>query len=394
MYRLTGINDAVIGSPVASRNNAQIENLIGYFVNTLVLRTNLSPGKSFIDTLRDVNNTTIEALAHQDIPFDNLVEIVSPERDISRNPLFQIAFALQNTHYNTNHIFSNDLLLDTQEVDTKISRFDLSLISKETEEGIECFFEYNTNLFYQSTIQKLVNYYLFLLEQILENPEKTIDSIPLVSSEEQNILLKAGQGAPAIYKEDKTAIELFEDVALQNHNKMAVKYYNNEINYKGLNKRANQLAHYLIENNVKKGSKVGICLNRSLEFVVSVLAVMKAGAVYVPIDPNYPEERIKFILDDSQPDIILTEEFMNGMFSKSGFNVMFLNDIQNKIKGYPTENIKSVNYEIEDLAYIIYTSGSTGTPKGVMVPHKGLCNVVISSIHEFKFNTETRIAAI
>ncbi|KSU86850.1 MULTISPECIES: non-ribosomal peptide synthetase [Priestia] len=391
LYRLTGINDTVIGSPVASRNNAQVENLIGYFVNTLVLRTNLSPGKSFIDTLKDVNNTTIEALAHQDIPFDNLVEIVSPERDISRNPLFQVAFALQNTHYNTNHIFSNDLLLDTQEVDTKISRFDLSLISKETEEGIECFFEYNTDLFYQSTIQKLVNYYLFLLEQILENPEKTIDSIPLVSSEEQNILLKAGQGAPAIYKEDKTAIELFEDVALRNHNKMAVKYYNNEINYKGLNERANQLAHYLIENNVKKGSKVGICLNRSLEFVVSVLAVMKAGAVYVPIDTNYPEERIKFILDDSQPDIILTEEFMNGMFSESGFNVMFLNDIQNKIKEYPTENIKSVNYEIEDLAYIIYTSGSTGTPKGVMVPHKGLCNVVISSIHEFKFNTETRM---
>jgi amino acid adenylation domain-containing protein len=380
LYRLTGINDTLIGTPVANRDKPELQNIIGYLVNTLVLRTNFTGNETFIAALKKVNTTTLEALSNQEIPFDKLVDIVNPERDISRNPLFQIAFVLQNTIHSPKNVLGHNLGIESIEVDTKISRFDLTLIAKETEKGLECSFEYNTDLFFEETIKSFAESFIYLLNELVARPDVPIDFVELISMKNKKLMIKNGSGSEiALEKQSNSILELLEMVVEKNYDKLAVKLFEEEMTYKELDKKSNKLAHYLLSNNITKGSKIAVCLNKSIDYIVAILGILKIGAVFIPVDPNYPQERIDFILNDANPDLIISESVNR---DKSE-NIHLIKDIKNDLYQFSDKKLQTIINNKEDVAYIIYTSGSTGSPKGVMVPHMGLKNVVEASRREF-----------
>ena len=363
LYRYSSQSDILIGSPIANRNRSEIESLIGFFVNTLVLRTGFVDNPSFEELLAQVRETTLKAYQYQDVPFEQVVEALQPERSLSYSPLFQVMFILQNAPMSDVELPDVNLSLIKQQNTT--AKFDLTLDVTETELGLVGKWEYNTDLFDGSTIERMTAHFQNLLSAIVENPAQKVSELPMLSAAEHHQLLNKWNQTYTDYPRDKCIHQLFEEQVKRTPDALALVFDNEQLTYRQLNQKANQLAHYLRSLEVSSGVLVGISVEPSLEQVVSILGVLKAGGVYVPLDPNYPQERLTFMQEDSQVQVVLTQEALLEKISLQNSHVICLDRDRDTINRESSENLASTTTP-DDLAYAIYTSGSTGKPKAVM----------------------------
>ncbi|MEN9519381.1 MAG: NcpA, partial [Cyanobacteriota bacterium] len=373
LYRYTGQTDISVGSPIANRNHEEIEGLIGFFVNTLVLRTQLENHPSFRELLQQVREVSLGAYAHQDLPFEMLVEQLQPERNLSHTPLFQVLFVLQNAP--TSELEFEELTLSELPIDNNTAKFDLTLSLHETEDGLRGNWEYNTYLFDEQTISRMAGHFHTLLSAIVANPEQKVSELPLLTEIEQQQLLFDWNNTSTEYPLNKCIHTLFEEQVERTPEAVAVVLENQQLTYRELNHRANQLAHYLKTQGVGVETLVGICVERSLEMVIGLLGVLKAGGAYVPLDPNYPSERLAYMIADAQISLLLTQQKLQENLINCQVNVVHIDTDWEKI-AKEVNNNPDTQGKSENPAYAIYTSGSTGKPKGVMIEHKSAVNLV------------------
>ncbi|VEP15783.1 conserved hypothetical protein [Hyella patelloides LEGE 07179] len=387
LSRYSNQKDIVVGSPIANRNRSEIEPLIGFFVNTLVLRTNLEDDPTFFELLERVRETALDAYAHQDLPFERLVEELQSDRNLERNPLVQVVFALQNAP--TNSLSLPDIDLSPLEFDYRSVRFDLEFHLWDLPEGLSGYFVYNADLFDDSTIAHLAKHFQTLLQAIVANPEQQVYSLPILSAAEKHQILEEWNDTSVDYPQDRCIHQLFEAQAEQTPDALAVVYEKEQLSYQELNQRANQLAHHLQTLGVKSETLVGICVDRSLDFIIGLLGILKAGGVYVPLDPSYPQARLSYMLSDSQISVLLTQQKLLAGLSEHQADTVCLDTDWSVISGQSKDNLIS-SVTTNNLAYVIYTSGSTGNPKGVLVAHKNLLNLVFWHQRTFKVNSADR----
>ncbi|MEM1170262.1 MAG: amino acid adenylation domain-containing protein [Cyanobacteria bacterium P01_H01_bin.35] len=388
LSRYSGQSDLLVGTPIANRQLSELEGLLGFFVNTLVLRTNLGDNPSFRELLGRVRETALGAYEHQDMPFEKLVEQLQRSRDLSRNPLFQVMFALQNVpsrKWELPHLAVTPL-----SVENLTAKFDLSLELWETETGLEGRWEYNADLFKGETIERMSGNFSTLLEGIVAAPEQKVGFLPLLTPKERHQLLVSWNDTFASYPQDKCIHQLFEEQVERTPDAVAVVFELEQITYRELNAKANQLARYLQSVGVGPEILVGICLERSIETIVGLLGILKAGGAYLPLDPNYPSERLAYMLEDSGISVLLTSERLVEQLPSNNVRAIYLDSPQAILASKSQENTDN-RAKPDNLAYIIYTSGSTGKPKGVMVTHQGLCNLAKTQIKMFYLQQNSRI---
>jgi len=388
LQRYSGQDEILIGSPIAGRTQSETEALIGFFVNTLVLKADFSDNPTFSAHLERVKQNTLGAYAHQDIPFEQLVDELQPQRDTSHSPLFQVMFVLQNTPEGAKG--SGSMKLEALESESHTAKFDLSLMILEDEDGFWAEFEYNTDLFMEETIKAMMERFRHFLQKLVNNPQLPVKAYPLLSFAEQKALLQQWNQQTAPLDEPQVIHLWFERQAQKRADGTAVVYYNQQLTFTELNERANQLAHYLRSKGIGKETFVGISLERSVEMVIALLGVLKAGGVYAPIDPNYPQERIDYIVQDAQIPLLLTQERLLERFAENKIEKIALDAGWPEISQMPADNPQNIT-QPENLAYMIYTSGSTGKPKGAMLRHRGLCNLTAFQIKDFELNAQSRV---
>jgi amino acid adenylation domain-containing protein len=404
LHRYSGEVEIVLGCPVANRHRPEIENLIGSFVNTLVLNINVTGSSSFIELLAGVRTSCLAAFAHQELPFEKLVEELQPERSLNHNPLFQTFFAFQQTPLPV--LTLPGLSSESLEVSSNSSKFDLTLSLAEYNHTLVGFFEYSTDLFEPTTIDRMSEHYWRLLEGIVADPDCPIAMLPLLSRAERQQLLIEWNDTEAEYVKDKCISQLFEDQAARIPEVIAVVFEEQELTYRDLNRRANQLASYLINLGIGAGKLVGIWLERSVEMVVSLLGVLKAGATYVPLHPSDPAERLRFMVEDAQLSFVLTTEQLiedrgwkiendksqSSLFA-SEVKIVCLDRNTAVFEEQIAEN-PAAKPSAEGIAYVIYTSGSTGEPKGVQVSHRSVINCLQSIRERLGFGERDVLLAV
>lgn len=393
MQRYTGTTDIVLGSPIANRNRPETEPLIGFFVNSLVLRTRFDNTASFRKVLQHVKDVTLGAYAHQDIPFEMLVEQLQPDRDLSRNPLFQITFQIANTPMTQQIDDNNDsnALIAPTEQGTSI--FDLAVNMWQSSVGLQGQIEYSSDLFDASTIERMVMHFQRLMEGIVADPDTVISELPMLTQSECQQLLVDWNNTGSEYSVNMCVHQLFEAQVERTPESIAMLFSGESIGYDDLNQRANRVAHYLITNGVDVETLVGICVERSIEMVIALLGVLKAGAAYLPLDPNYPKERLAYMLEDASCPVLITQEYLMENFEKetvSHTRVLCLGRDRGIIDKENSENPSS-SMRLDNLAYVIYTSGSMGKPKGVMISHASLTNHMLWMQKRFPLTEEDRV---
>ena len=369
LCRYTGQDDLVVGTPVANRNRLETEGLIGFFVNALALRTSLSGNPSFRQLLWRVRETCLGAYAHQDLPFDRLVEEMHLTRDLSRNPLFQIMFVLHNASLRTAELAG--LTLSPVEADVETAHFDLTLQIVDTDQGLTAAFVYNTDLFEAGTITRMLGSFQTLLDALVADPEQQILDMPILAEPERQQLLVAWSDKKTDRPADYPVHQLFETQVNRTPDAIAVQSQEEQLTYRELNRRANRLAHHLRRLGVGPDVLVAVCLERSLDTIVALLGILKAGGAYLPMDPAYPMERLAFMLKDSRAPVLLTREQLIGGLAIGGAEIVHFDSSGETIAQEGGENLAGPSRP-EDLAYVIYTSGSTGKPKGVLVSHAAI----------------------
>ncbi|MEG4011367.1 MULTISPECIES: non-ribosomal peptide synthetase [unclassified Microcoleus] len=374
LYRYTGQEDILVGSPIANRNRREIEEVIGLFANTLVFRTNLSSNPTFKELLGRVREVALGAYNHQDLPFEKLVELLQPERDLSHNPLFQVLFSLRNVP--TSQIKLPGVTLSSLEIKGTTARFDLALDLEEGLEGINGTLEYSQDLFDASTARRIAGHFLTLLESIAANPEQPISNLQILTKPEQQQLLFEWNNTQSSFPQDKCIHELFEAQTERTPDAIAVVFENECLTYRDLNKKANNLASYLQKIGVNPEVFVGIYVERSLEMMVGLLGILKAGGAYVPLDPAYPPERLGFMLEDAKISVLLTQKKLLETLPKNSASLVFLDADGEGISSCDEPVVGLQNSS--NLAYVIYTSGSTGKPKGVQISHASVVNFLSS----------------
>jgi amino acid adenylation domain-containing protein len=381
LYRYTGQEDIAVGTPIANRTRTEIEELIGFFVNTLALRTDLSGDPTFRELVARVREVTLEAYAHQDLPFEKLVEELRPERNLSHPPLFQVGFGLQDAA--GEGVAVGEVAVEPVEVDKGTAKFDLTLSMVEGAEGLRGTVEYSTDLFDAGTMARMLGHYRTLLEGIVANPNRRLSELPLLTEAERHRMLVEWNDTAVAYSEDSCIHELFEAQVARTPETVAVVFEGQQLTYRELNGRASQLARYLRALGVGPEVLVGICVERSLEIAVGILGILKAGGAYVPLDPMYPRERLAFMLDDTRTPVVLTQERLLERLPQHEAEAVCLDRDWNAIAQHD-DATPPVEATAENLAYVIYTSGSTGAPKGVQIAHRGLCNEIESVIRTFR----------
>ena len=384
LWRYTRQQDILIGSPIANRNRTEIEGIIGFFVNTLVLRSTVNPEMSFREFLAQVRETTLGAYGHQDVPFERLVEELQPERTLNRPPLFQVMLTLQT--WEEMHL--DGLEMTSMNTKREVTKFDLSLFLSETEIGLYSWGAYNTDLFDGSTIARLLKHFHTLLEEIAANPDARLSELSLMTTEETQQFEQWNQ-TQSEYERDKCVHQLVELQASRQPNALAVVYGEKQISYGELNRRANRLAHYLRAHGVGLEIRVGVLMERSANWIVALLGILKAGGVYVPLDGSYPAGRLRFMVEDAEIRLLLTQ---SGQPRIEASEVVFLDQDWEWLESESTENPENVT-QAEDLAYLMYTSGSTGQPKGVGVPHRAI-NRLVRNTNYVKLDESDRVAQI
>ncbi|MCC5645814.1 amino acid adenylation domain-containing protein [Nostoc sp. CHAB 5824] len=396
LSRYSRQDDLCVGSAIANRTHSYTEGLIGFFVNTLVLRSKIKPELGFSELLQQIRQTCLDAYAHQDIPFEYLVEQLQPERSLSHNPLFQVMIVLQNTERAGTNVSLPDLDIHWLDQDYPFAKFDLTLDLCERDGQLRCMWEYATDLFEAETIRRMAGHFEVLLEAIAENPHQPISKLPLITRAEIQQLQLWNQ-TNIDYPQDQTLVTLFEQQVAQTPDNIAVVFEDCSLSYQELNQKANQLAYSLLELKTEQqlpdNPLIAICIERSLEMVIGLFGILKAGGAYVPIDPNYPQERIRFMLEDCGAKVLLTHSQLKDKLAIANKETLPHSLVQTRlIASLPTPHSRKVlcldegNFakqstdnpscqsKPDDLAYVIYTSGSTGQPKGVQLLHSGLTN--------------------
>jgi amino acid adenylation domain-containing protein len=387
LLRYSGQHDLLVGVPIANRNQLEIEPLIGFFVNTLVMRTDLSGNPSFRELLRRVKETAIGAYSHQDVPFEVLVDSLQPERTLSHAPLFQVMFELDNAPLPT--LTLPGLNLTPLQLDNGTAEFDLALSLLSMEEGLRGTIEYNSDLFDSATIERLGEHFLLLLAGIRQNPERSIADYPLLTTEEKD-MLRSWNATTTHFPQDMCLHQLVEHQASGRSEACAVRFDGATLSYGDLNRQANQLAHRLRTLGVGAETMVGLFLERSFDMAVALLAVLKAGGAFVPLDPDYPMERLSFILQDSHPAVLITQSHLMARLPDHDGRQIILDRDWEEIKREPTDN-PSTPLHPQHLAYVMYTSGSTGRPKGVQITHHSLVAYTYAIIKAFGLTKDDRI---
>lgn len=389
LYRYTGQEDILVGSPTGGRPQAEFEQIVGYFVNPVVLRASLSGNPTFKLFLSQVRRTVLEAINHQDYPFPLLVDKLQPNRDPSRSPLFQVLFnflspqrfgevpGLLAPSETALQASWGELELESFELEQQEGQFDLTLEIIEGKDSLFGVFKYNTDLFDAATINRMAGHFQTLLEGIVKEPEQPVSQLPLLTEAERHQLLVEWNHTQTEYPQEKCLHQLFEAQVERTPNAIALVFEDQQLTYRQLNARTNQLAHYLQAMGVGPEVLVGICVERSVDMVVGLLGILKAGGAYVPLDPAYPSERLAYMLSDSQLRVLLTQQELRAELVEHELPVVCLDAdweaINRESKGNLSSAVKSNN-----LAYIIYTSGSTGKPKGVQIEHLSVVNLLNS----------------
>jgi len=371
LHRYSGQADFAVGSPIANRSRIDLEGLIGFFVNTLVLRTDLSGNPRFVELLKRVRDVTLGAYDHQDLPLEKLVLELQQVRDMSYSPLFQVMFILQNLP--NKPVQLKNIITSHVSVDIENSMFDLNMAMWEDREELYGYLRYNTDLFDYGTIERMVGNFETLLRAVVENPDQRISTLPLLTESETNLLLSEWNHTKIDYPSNKCVHELIEDQVNLNPDSLAVRFKERQLTYKELNEKANQLGHYLRKMGVGPDVLVGIHMERSVEMVVGILGILKAGGGYLPLDPNYPRDRLSYMLEDSQSKVLLTNESLASDWMNKDVEIVRFDADRETIEEESVKNPINISTP-ESLAYVIYTSGSAGKAKGVMIQHSSFAN--------------------
>ncbi|HEU4322016.1 MAG TPA: amino acid adenylation domain-containing protein, partial [Roseiflexaceae bacterium] len=390
LARWSGQTTVAVGFPSANRSRAETQHLIGYFVNTLVLRTDLDMGQSFRALLRGVRERLLEAYANSDLPFEQVVEAVQPERTLSYHPIFQAMFALQNAPLAAPAL--HGLRGEPLSVDHNTSKFDLTLALSETEHGLEGAIEYSTDLFDAATVERLAATYATLLRGIVAQPDRSLALLPLLTAAERALLVEGWNATTAAYPRDTTIAALFAEQVARAPDAVALTDGDEHLSYAELDRRSNWLALRLVAGGVRPGAAVGLALERSAALVVAMLATLKAGACYVPLDTGYPLQRIRFILADTQPQAVLTTTALRTAMGLDEHHCICLDAPGGDLPQDTHGGLPAVG-SADAPAYVMYTSGSTGTPKGVVVTHRNIVRLVINTDY-ISLTPEDRIAQV
>ncbi|MGI9292331.1 MAG: amino acid adenylation domain-containing protein, partial [Gammaproteobacteria bacterium] len=386
LKRYSGEDDIVVGTPIAGRQQTELEGLIGLFLNTLALRTQLTSQQSFTELLVDVQTTALDAYAHQDLPFDKLVDALQPSRDMSHAPVFQVQFMLQNAPASGEPL--EGLEISAVEFEYGTAKFDLTLATGETPDGLMAEIEFATDLFDAVTIERMLEHYDRLLQAIVSNPAVAVGELPLAGADDLDIL-RQWNNTDAAYPQDETLQTLIETQVDKTPDAIALIVNNQELSYRELNSRANQLAAWLQTNGVVPDAMVGVYMERSVEMVVALLGIIKAGGAYVPLDPDYPEQRIVHMLEDAEMALLLTQSHLADQLPEHALKLLEL-DTTEELAELSAVN-PAVTAGPENLAYAIFTSGSTGRPKGVMNEHHGIVNRLLWMQSEYGLDATDRV---
>jgi amino acid adenylation domain-containing protein len=383
LSRYSGQPEVAVGTPVANRTRRETEGLIGFFVNMLVLRADLRGDPRVVDVLKQTREVALQAYAHQDIAFEQLVEELNPERSVSHSPLFQVSFGLANTPFEAEALPGFAVLPlrgEAAEDQEGTARFDMTLNMQESALGLVGALEYNTDLFDRETIQRVLDHYARLLEAMVTSPQSRLSQLPMLTEEERRQQLIEWNATARAYPDDRCIHELFEEQVRRRPDAVALVYEGSELTYAELNRRANRLAHQLIERGVGPEARVGLCMERSAQMVIGMLGILKAGGCYVPLDPDYPLKRIEYLLEDARIGIVVTEASVATSVSHPGRDLLLLNDADalEPSASRMLENLDSQGLGLcpAHPAYLIYTSASTGAPKGVVGLHRSIVNRV------------------
>jgi amino acid adenylation domain-containing protein len=395
MSRLSGQDDVVIGTPVANRPRAEFEPLIGFFVNTLALRTRFDADLTVAQLLAQTRATTLEAYAHQDLPFEQVVEAIQPARTMSHSPLFQSMLSVNNTP-GGGALALPALELRALETPRQTTQFDLSLSLTETASGITGTLAYATSLFDRATAQRFAGYFTTLLEGMVADDASPVGRLPLMPAAEREQVIERWNDTAAVFRDDCCIHEIFEEQVARAPGAIAVAHQSGSLTYAELNARANRLAHHLRAFGVAPDECVAICIERGLEMVIGLMAVLKAGAAYVPLDPTWPRDRLAYMLRDSRPALVLSRQALAPMLREAldGLVVLDLTQAAPEWAERPSDNPGRAGTGLspDSLAYVIYTSGSTGHPKGVMVEHRGVVNLAGWQRDVYGLKPSSRIA--
>ncbi|MGE0127956.1 MAG: amino acid adenylation domain-containing protein [Blastocatellales bacterium] len=414
LFRYTGQESVNVGSPIAGRARPETEGMIGFFLNTLVFKADFSGDPSFRELLRQVRGTSLEAYAHQDLPFEQLVEALQPERNMSHSPLFQAALVTMNRPMETlaETLEIPGLKIRPLKAEGNTAKYDLTLFVVEGRDGLTANVEYSADLFDASTITRMTEHFFTLLEGMIANPDQRVSSLPLMTETETKRLLVEWNDTTVEYQAGQTLPALFEAQVERTPEAVALVFEDAQLTYRELNHRANQLAHHLRRMGVGPESLVGVCMERSLEMMVGILGVLKAGGAYAPLDPAYPMERLAFMLEDSEAPVLLTQwRLVEGLriadrgsrIGDAGTSSEIRNPqsaIHNRVvcldaigDALAVESVENPDRELDadHPAYVIYTSGSTGQPKGVIISHGAICNHMLWQLEHLSVTANDRI---
>jgi amino acid adenylation domain-containing protein len=366
--RYTGQQDIVVGSPIAGRTQAETEGLVGFFVNTLALRLDLSGDPTFVELLHRAQEVALGAFAHQDLPFEKLVEELQPERDLGHTPVFQVALAYQN--FPSHKLELPGLTLQSEATETGSAKFDLMLYTWQRADGLRAVLEYNIDLFDAGTMIRMLSHFGTLLESIALNPNQRLSQLRLLTQEEEHQLLGEWNATASDSPDDRLIHRLFEEQAARTPQTVAVQVGDQRVTYRELDRRANQLAHYLRAHGVGPEVRVGVCLKRSPDLVVALLGVLKSGGAYVPLDPAYPPDRIQLLMQDARMAVLISADSLPAVHGQS--DQVAIVRLDRELASIARESDQQVQSDVNpaNLAYVIYTSGSTGIPKGVAITHR------------------------
>ncbi|MDF0674714.1 MAG: amino acid adenylation domain-containing protein [Nitrospira sp.] len=377
LFRYTGRTDLIVGSPIANRTRSEIEGLIGFFVNTLALRADLSGRQTVRELLALVRQVCLGAYTHQDVPFEKLVEVLQPVRDVSYSPIFQVMFELQNAP--ASELDIPGLRIDTVDVESLTAKFDLTLTLCETDSGLTASMEYNTDLFSADRVMRMLRHYELILQNMAARPDAAIEELRLLTGEEEQRLLTDWNVGPSLPVPDRSFSRLFEAQTSATPDSVAAVWLDRRVTYHELNRRANRVAHALLLKGVGPETAVALLGDRDLDFLTMLLGILKAGGIYLPLDAGHPDHRLAHMLGESRAPVLLTTEayrqrvkpLTEGLAENSKQILLTMEEIQSSVE---QDSNPSTPWHAAQTVYVIYTSGSTGLPKGAMVEHRGMLN--------------------